>query len=63
MFNLYLWILKKDLAIYRYGSVAWKEWMKEWKKKQNEKIEVVKHEMGNDGGKNGNKLHDPDLPK
>ncbi|KAE9611358.1 putative cellulose synthase (UDP-forming) chromatin regulator PHD family [Lupinus albus] len=54
---------KKDLAVYGYGSVAWKERMEEWKKKQNEKLEVVKHEGGNDGGKNGDELDDPDLPK
>ncbi|KAG4984077.1 hypothetical protein AAZX31_10G211800 [Glycine max] len=54
---------KKDLAVYGYGSVAWKERMEEWKKRQNEKIEVVKHEGGNDGGKNGDELDDPDLPK
>ena len=54
---------KKDLAVYGYGSVAWKERMEEWKKIQNEKIEVVKHEGGNDGGKNGDELDDPDLPK
>jgi len=54
---------KKDLAVYGYGSVAWKERIEEWKKRQNEKIEVVKHEGGNDGGKNGDELDDPDLPK
>ncbi|WVY97562.1 hypothetical protein V8G54_029713 [Vigna mungo] len=54
---------KKDLAVYGYGSVAWKERMEEWKKRQNEKTEVVKHEGGNDGGKNGDELDDPDLPK
>lgn len=54
---------KKDLAVYGYGSVAWKERMEEWKKRQNEKTEVVKHEGGNDGGKNGDEFDDPDLPK
>ena len=54
---------KKDLAVYGYGSVAWKERMEEWKKKQNEKLEVVKLEGVNDGGKNGDELDDPDLPK
>ncbi|XP_054813512.1 cellulose synthase A catalytic subunit 2 [UDP-forming]-like [Prosopis cineraria] len=50
---------KKDLAVYGYGSVAWKERMDEWKKKQNEKLQVVKHE---DGGKNVDELDDPELP-
>ncbi|XP_013611243.1 PREDICTED: cellulose synthase A catalytic subunit 6 [UDP-forming]-like [Brassica oleracea var. oleracea] len=35
---------QKDLAVYGYGSVAWKDRMEEWKRKQNEKLEVVKHE-------------------
>ncbi|KAG9149613.1 hypothetical protein Leryth_024170 [Lithospermum erythrorhizon] len=52
---------KKDLAVYGYGTVAWKERMEEWKKKQNEKLQVVKHEGG--GNSNGDELDDPDLPK
>ncbi|XVF37208.1 hypothetical protein REPUB_Repub19eG0126900 [Reevesia pubescens] len=48
---------KKDLAVYGYGTVAWKERMEEWKKKQNEKLQVVKHE-----GNNGDEFEDPDLP-
>ncbi|CAB4269050.1 hypothetical protein PRUPE_8G035100 [Prunus persica] len=55
---------KKDLAVYGYGTVAWKERMEDWKKKQNEKLQVVKHQGGNDGGNNnGNEPDDPDLPK
>ncbi|KAM7257490.1 hypothetical protein ACFE04_013231 [Oxalis oulophora] len=41
---------KKDLAVYGYGTVAWKERMEEWKKKQNEKLQVVKKLGGNDDG-------------
>ncbi|KAM5562253.1 cellulose synthase A catalytic subunit 2 [UDP-forming] [Rosa sericea] len=52
---------KKDLAVYGYGTVAWKERMEEWKKKQNEKLQLVKHEGGNDGGYN--EPIDSDLPK
>ncbi|PRQ24667.1 putative hexosyltransferase chromatin regulator PHD family [Rosa chinensis] len=52
---------KKDLAVYGYGTVAWKERMEEWKKKQNEKLQVVKHEGGNGGG--NNEPIDSDLPK
>nr|AIA61439.1 cellulose synthase [Boehmeria nivea] len=51
---------KKDLAVYGYGSVAWKDRMEEWRKKQNEKLQVVKHEGGDGGGVDG---EDPDLPK
>ncbi|MED6170226.1 hypothetical protein PIB30_028853 [Stylosanthes scabra] len=56
---------KKDLAVYGYGSVAWKERMEEWKRKQNEKLEVVRHESvdDNDGGENGDEFDHPDLPK
>lgn len=49
---------KKDLAVYGYGTVAWKERMQEWKKKQNERLQVVKHERGSDG----QEPDDPDLP-
>ncbi|XP_040997086.1 cellulose synthase A catalytic subunit 2 [UDP-forming]-like [Juglans microcarpa x Juglans regia] len=54
----------KDLAVYGYGTVAWKERMEEWKKKQNEKVLVVKHQGGGGGRGNnaGEVLDDPDLP-
>ncbi|KAM3359434.1 cellulose synthase A catalytic subunit 2 [Capsicum galapagoense] len=52
---------KKDLAVYGYGSVAWKERMEDWKKKQNDKLQMVKHE-GAGGNNDGDEL-DPDLPK
>ncbi|CAN4118139.1 unnamed protein product [Withania somnifera] len=52
---------KKDLAVYGYGSVAWKERMEDWKKKQNDKLQMVKHEGA--GGKNDGDELDPDLPK
>lgn len=55
---------KKDLAVYGYGSVAWKERMEDWKKKQNDKLQVVKHLGGGGGGNdNGDEQYDPDLPK
>lgn len=53
---------KKDLAVYGYGTVAWKERMEEWKKKQNEKLQVVKHQGGDAGSNNGDEPDDPDLP-
>lgn len=54
---------KKDLAVYGYGSIAWKDRMEEWRKKQNEKLQVIKHEGGNGGGDNGDEPDDADLPK
>ncbi|KAK4340856.1 hypothetical protein RND71_039357 [Anisodus tanguticus] len=54
---------KKDLAVYGYGTVAWKERMEDWKKKQNEKLQVVKHGGGKGCGNDGDDLDDPDLPK
>lgn len=55
---------KKDLAVYGYGTVAWKERMEDWKRKQNEKLQVVKHRGDKGGGNNdGDELDDPDLPK
>ncbi|KAG2716399.1 hypothetical protein I3760_03G124400 [Carya illinoinensis] len=55
---------KKDLAVYGYGSVAWKDRMEDWKKRQNDKLQVVEHQGVNDGGNfGGNELDDdPDLP-
>ncbi|CAI0396170.1 unnamed protein product [Linum tenue] len=50
---------KKDLAVYGYGTVAWKEKMEDWKRKQNEKLQVVKHEGDGDGGDD---FDDSDLP-
>ncbi|KAL8524402.1 hypothetical protein ACS0TY_014112 [Phlomoides rotata] len=50
---------KKDLAVYGYGTVAWKERMEEWKRNQNDKLQVVKHQ----GDKGGDEVFDPDLPK
>jgi len=49
---------KKDSAVYGYGTVAWKERMEEWKKKQNERLQVVKHDRGSDG----QEPDDADLP-
>ncbi|KAF2291123.1 hypothetical protein GH714_020256 [Hevea brasiliensis] len=43
---------KKDLAVYGYGTIAWKERMEERKKKQSEKLQVVKHQGEKDGGNN-----------
>ncbi|KAK6922888.1 Cellulose synthase, RING-type zinc finger [Dillenia turbinata] len=54
---------KKDLAVYGYGSVAWKDRMEEWKRKQNDKLQVVKHQGTGDGGDfDGDDPIDPDLP-
>ncbi|GER34053.1 cellulose synthase [Striga asiatica] len=69
-FNARMWIVvpkramdpNKDLAVYGYGTIAWKERMEEWKKKQNERLQVVKHQ-GENGGFDGDELDDPDLPK
>ncbi|KAF9601600.1 hypothetical protein IFM89_020516 [Coptis chinensis] len=55
---------KKDLAVYGYGSVAWKERIEEWKKKQKHKLEDISYQ-GGDGGSSSHsdELDDPDLPK
>ncbi|PWA71731.1 cellulose synthase [Artemisia annua] len=54
---------KKDLAVYGYGTVAWKDRMEEWRKRQNDRLQMVKHQ--GDGGANGHgdDVDDPDLPK
>jgi cellulose synthase A len=55
---------KKDIAVYGYGSVAWKDRMEEWKKRQSDKLQVVKHEGDNNDGSGsfGDDFDDPDLP-
>ena len=45
---------QKDIAEYGYGSVAWKDRMEVWKKRQAEKLHVIKHD--------GDELDDPDMP-
>lgn len=53
---------EKDIALYGYGSVAWKDQMEKWKKKQNDNLEVVKHHKNNDNGDSDCSEMDPDLP-
>lgn len=50
---------EKDIAVYGYGSVAWKDRMEDWTKKRYDKLQVVKHQGVEDGG---NDIDDPDLP-
>lgn len=54
---------QKDIALYGYGSVAWKDRMEEWRKRQTEKLQVVKHQ-GETAGRNfgGGEFDDSDLP-
>ena len=53
---------KKDIAVYGYGSVSWKDRLEDWKKKQHDKLQVVKHEGGNNDGHYSDEFEDPDLP-
>lgn len=53
---------EKDIALYGYGSVAWKDRMEDWKKRQNDKLQVVKHQGSSDGGDFDGSEIDPDLP-
>lgn len=54
----------KDLAVYGYGSVAWKDRIEDWKKRQANKLQMVKLQGGGNGGgaSDGDGLDDPDLP-
>ncbi|XP_071741762.1 cellulose synthase A catalytic subunit 5 [UDP-forming]-like [Rutidosis leptorrhynchoides] len=56
---------KKDLAVYGYGTVAWKDKMEEWRKRQADKLEIIRHQgNGGGGGPHGDgDLDDADLPK
>ncbi|KAJ8641607.1 hypothetical protein MRB53_018301 [Persea americana] len=51
---------KKDLAVYGYGSVAWKNRIEEWKKRHNDKLLMVNLQGG--GVSDVDSLDDPDLP-
>ncbi|KAK9069683.1 hypothetical protein SSX86_011587 [Deinandra increscens subsp. villosa] len=46
---------KKDLAVYGYGTVAWKNRIEEWRRRQKDRLQMVKHQ--------GDGVDDPDLPK
>ncbi|KAI3461973.1 hypothetical protein Pfo_018636 [Paulownia fortunei] len=50
------------IALYGYGSVAWKDRMEDWKKRQNDKLQVVKHQGNNDSGNLDGSELDSDLP-
>ena len=52
----------KDIALYGYGSVAWKNRMEEWKRKQFEKMQKTPLGEGNGGELFGDEMDNPDLP-
>ncbi|KAJ6805609.1 cellulose synthase A catalytic subunit 5 [UDP-forming]-like isoform X1 [Iris pallida] len=52
----------KDISIYGYGSVAWKDRMDEWKRKQSEKMQKIPLEGRYGGGLYGEDPDSPDLP-
>lgn len=54
---------QKNVAVYGFGSVAWKDRVAEWKKRQSEKLQMVEHQRENDDGDGGNGSDDTDLPK
>lgn len=56
----------KDLAVYGYGSVAWKDRVETWKRRQ-DKMQVMRSDGGTlpggkDGDPDGNGQDGPDLP-
>lgn len=53
---------EKDIALYGYGSVAWRDRMEEWKRRQNGKLQVVDHRQNNDNEDLDSSEMDPDLP-
>ncbi|XP_047969230.1 cellulose synthase A catalytic subunit 5 [UDP-forming]-like isoform X2 [Salvia hispanica] len=53
---------EKDIALYGYGSVAWRDRMEEWKRRQNDKLEVINHQQSNGNGDLDISEMDPDLP-
>ncbi|CAL5364876.1 unnamed protein product [Camellia sinensis] len=53
---------EKDIALYGYGSVAWKERMEEWKKRQGDNLQVANHQGSSSGWDLDGELDDVDLP-
>uniref|UniRef100_UPI001CB90B87 cellulose synthase A catalytic subunit 2 [UDP-forming]-like isoform X1 n=1 Tax=Erigeron canadensis TaxID=72917 RepID=UPI001CB90B87 len=53
---------KKDIAVYGYGTVAWKDRMEEWRKRQADKLQIMKHQGNDGGGGHDGDLDDEDLP-
>ena len=56
----------KDLAVYGYGSVSWKDRVETWKRRQ-DKMQVMRSDGGTlpggkDGDPDGNGPDGPDLP-
>ncbi|ERN08733.1 cellulose synthase A catalytic subunit 2 [UDP-forming] [Amborella trichopoda] len=51
----------KDLAVYGYGSVAWKDRVEEWKKRQ-DKLQMVRHQGGGGGGSDADAPDDTEFP-
>lgn len=52
----------KDIAVYGYGTVAWKDRIAEWKKKQLDDVQRAQLENGYSGGPSGDGPNDSDLP-
>ncbi|KAL7617921.1 hypothetical protein Lser_V15G00239 [Lactuca serriola] len=53
---------KRDIAVYGYGTVAWKDRMEAWRRRQSDKLEMVKHNV-NSGCELDGDMDDCDLPK
>ncbi|XP_052195807.1 cellulose synthase A catalytic subunit 5 [UDP-forming]-like [Diospyros lotus] len=53
---------EKDISVYGYGSVAWKERMEEWRRRQSDKLEVLKNHGGNGCGDSEGQPDDADMP-
>lgn len=52
----------KDIAVYGYGTVAWKDRVDDWKRKQLIKLQRPQLEGGDGGSLDGDGLDNPDLP-
>ncbi|XP_073118967.1 cellulose synthase A catalytic subunit 6 [UDP-forming]-like [Henckelia pumila] len=53
---------EKYRALYGYGSVSWKDRMEDWKKRQSEKLQMVKLLGNNDSEDFDGSELDPDMP-
>ncbi|KAI7981880.1 Cellulose synthase A catalytic subunit 6 [UDP-forming] [Camellia lanceoleosa] len=53
---------ENDIALYGYGSVAWKERMEEWKKTQGDNLQVANHQGSSSGWDLDGELDTFDLP-
>lgn len=52
----------KDTTLYGYGSVAWRDRLEDWKKKQSDRLQVIKQQRNHSGEIIEIDVNNPDSP-